>query len=105
MGFLLLSLPFILMYIFSVEEKLKKMTKQIQKLEKSKKGEESMSKMLEELVGQKVKLIFDGIINTNEPYHILAVDEEWLKVSRVHKNGQEETRLVRIDTLQEVRWD
>ncbi|MCO8187989.1 hypothetical protein NKE73_00535 [Streptococcus suis] len=58
-----------------------------------------MSVLLKELVGSKVKIRFDEEFSITYEYTILAVDEEWVKISRELANGELETKLVRVDNI------
>lgn len=63
-----------------------------------------MSVLLQELVGNNVKLRTDEEFTGLQEYSILAVDEDWLKVSRPLGNGETETRLLRVDSISDVRY-
>lgn len=83
-------------------EKVKKLSQRVKRLEKieRKQGEKSMSKMIQSLIGTKCTITFDeGIQMEPYLYDILEVDEEWVKISRVEKNGQTVIRVVRIDNI------
>nr|WP_249339541.1 hypothetical protein [Streptococcus suis] len=58
-----------------------------------------MSVLLKELVGSKAKIRFDEEFSIAYEYTILAVDEEWVKISRELENGELETKLVRVDNI------
>ncbi|MFI3143033.1 hypothetical protein ODU09_02570 [Streptococcus suis] len=58
-----------------------------------------MSVLLKELVGSKAKICFDEEFSIAYEYTILAVDEEWVKISRELANGELETKLVRVDNI------
>ncbi|MFI3126482.1 hypothetical protein ODU10_02195 [Streptococcus suis] len=58
-----------------------------------------MSILLNELVGSKAKIRFDEEFSIAYEYTILAVDEEWVKISRELANGELETKLVRVDNI------
>ncbi|MCO8172123.1 hypothetical protein NKE48_01385 [Streptococcus suis] len=58
-----------------------------------------MSVLLKELVGSKAKIRFDEEFSITYEYTILAVDEEWVKISRELENGELETKLVRVDNI------
>nr|WEJ77070.1 hypothetical protein M8286_03640 [Streptococcus suis] len=58
-----------------------------------------MSVLLKELVGSKTKIRFDEEFSIACEYTILAVDEEWVKISRELANGELETKLVRVDNI------
>ncbi|MFI3084731.1 hypothetical protein ODU46_03070 [Streptococcus sp. 2020WUSS089] len=58
-----------------------------------------MSVLLKELVGSKAKIRFDEEFSITYEYTILAVDEEWVKISHELANGELETKLVRVDNI------
>ncbi|MDW8682007.1 aspartyl-tRNA synthetase [Streptococcus suis] len=58
-----------------------------------------MSVLLKELVGSKAKIRFDEEFSIAYEYTILAVDEDWVKISRELANGELETKLVRVDNI------
>ena len=66
-----------------------------------------MSKMILELVGHRC-----SIKNENEEYltghpdgycHVLAADEEWIKIAYIDETGDRITRLERVETLDSVK--
>lgn len=63
-----------------------------------------MSILLKELVGSKAKIRFDEGFSITYEYTILAVDEEWVKISRELANGELETKLVRVDNIVDLSF-
>ncbi len=63
-----------------------------------------MSVLLKELVGHKAEIRFDEEFASTYRYEILAVDEDWVKISRDLKNGQKEVKLVRVDNILDVTF-
>ncbi|MFM0590114.1 hypothetical protein P7J33_04090 [Streptococcus suis] len=63
-----------------------------------------MSVLLKELVGSKAKIRFDEEFSITYEYTILAVDEEWVKISRELVNGDLETKLVRVDNIVDLSF-
>ncbi|WP_398582038.1 hypothetical protein [Streptococcus sp. 2022WUSS037] len=80
-------------------KKVKQLQARVKKLQKTTKGENQMSVLLKELVGSKAKIRFDEEFSIAYEYNILAVDEEWVKISRELANGELETKLVRVDNI------
>ncbi len=78
---------------------MKQLQARVKKLQKTTKGENQMSVLLKELVGSKAKIRFDEEFSITYEYTILAVDEEWVKISRELANGELETKLVRVDNI------
>ncbi|CYU20158.1 Uncharacterised protein [Streptococcus suis] len=63
-----------------------------------------MSILLKELIGSKAKIRFDDEFSIAYEYTILAVDEEWVKISRELANGEIETKLVRVDNIVDLSF-
>ncbi|HFU4001558.1 TPA: hypothetical protein ACGO3D_001687 [Streptococcus suis] len=80
-------------------KKVKQLQARVKKLQKTTKGENQMSVLLKELVGSKAKIRFDEEFSIVYEYTILAVDEEWVKISHELANGELETKLVRVDNI------
>ena len=99
-GFIVLGL-----LLLSTSSKVKKLSRKLKRLEKGSRGKEEMSALLKELVGKKCVLFRedDIVLGMPEPCHVLAVDDEWLKVTETNKKGAETTRIVRIDMIKELR--
>ena len=66
-----------------------------------------MSKMISELVGQRC-----SIKNENQEYltgrpdvacHVLAADEEWIKIAYVDDEGNRVTRMERVELIDSVQ--
>ncbi|WP_067193121.1 hypothetical protein [Streptococcus sp. DD10] len=79
--------------------KIKKLTKRVRRLEKHEKGSSAMSRLLEELKGQKATVIINGF---GMEWEILDVDEDWVKLTRTDKKGNVETQLKRVEDIQSV---
>ena len=86
--------------------KVKKLARRLKKLEKNvkPKGDNTMSRLIQSLINTKCTVLFDEEIQMGPyVYHILDVDEDWVKISREDKKGNEELRLVRIDNIKELK--
>lgn len=59
-----------------------------------------MSRLLEELKGQTVTVTVNGFGTT---WEIVDFDEDWVKLSRDTINQQRETKLVRIEDIQDIQ--
>lgn len=97
--FLWILVGFLFFNSLSDRKKVKQLQARVKKLQKTTKGENQMSVLLKELVGSKAKIRFDEEFMTIYEYSILAVDEEWVKISRELANGELETKLVRVDNI------
>ncbi|HFI0647250.1 TPA: hypothetical protein ACGO32_000868 [Streptococcus suis] len=97
--FLWILVGFLFFNSLSDRKKLKQLQARVKKLQKTTKGENQMSVLLTELIGSKAKIRFDDEFSIAYEYTILAVDEEWVKISRELANGELETKLVRVDNI------
>ncbi|HEL2200723.1 TPA: hypothetical protein ACGO9F_001982 [Streptococcus suis] len=97
--FLWILVGFLFFNSLSDRKKVKQLQTRLKKLQKTTKGENQMSVLLKELVGSKAKIRFDEEFSMAYEYTILAVDEEWVKISRELANGELETKLVRVDNI------
>ena len=96
----ILFIPFLVIIYTSSEKKIKKLNKRIKRLEKQVKGNQEMSRLLEELKGQTVKVTVNGF---RTEYEIIDIDEDWVKLTRVIHKQQRETKLVRIEDIQDIQ--
>lgn len=90
----------------SYPSKIKKMESKLKKLERNMKGENSMSKILSELINKKCKLVSDdGVaIASNREFEctILDIDDEWIKFTFKDKKGIDRTKILRIESIERV---
>lgn len=96
----ILFIPFLLIVYASSEKKIKGLNRRIRRLEKQLKGNQEMSRLLEELKGQTVKVTVNGF---GTEYEIMDIDEDWVKLSRENKKKDKETKLVRIEDIQGIQ--
>ena len=96
----ILFIPFLLIVYASSEKKIKGLNRRIRRLEKQLKGNQEMSRLLEELKGQTVTVTVNGF---GAEYEIMDIDEDWVKLSREINKQQRETKLVRIEDIQGVQ--
>ena len=92
----IISIPFLVMFYTSSEKKIKRLNKR----EKQVKGNQDMSRLLEELKGQTVTVLVSGV---GFEYEILDIDEDWVKLSRENRKKEKETKLVRIEDIQGIQ--
>ncbi|HEM3611964.1 TPA: hypothetical protein U1C34_000850 [Streptococcus suis] len=102
--FLWILVGFLFFNSLSDRKKVKQLQARVKKLQKTTKGENQMSVLLKELVGSKAKIRFDEEFSITYEYIILAVDEEWVKISRELANGEIETKLVRVDNIVDLSF-
>ena len=96
----IIFIPFLLIFYASSEKKIKRLNKRIRRLEKQVKGNQDMSRLLEELKGQTVTVTVNGF---GTKYEIMDIDEDWVKLSCDTINQQRETKLVRIEDIQDIQ--
>lgn len=96
----ILFLPFLVIFYSSSEKKIKGLNRRIRRLEKQVKGNKKMSRLLEELKGQMVTVTVNGF---GAEYEIMDIDEDWVKLSRDTIKQQRETKLVRIEDIQDIQ--
>lgn len=96
----ILFIPFIVIFYASSEKKIKGLNRRIRRLEKQVKGNKEMSILLEELKGQTVTVTVNGF---GAEYEIMDIDEDWVKLSRDTIKQQRETKLVRIEDIQDIQ--
>lgn len=96
----IIFIPFLLIFYARSEKKIKKLNKRIRRLEKQVKGNQDMSRLLEELKGQTATVLVSGV---GFEYEILDIDEDWVKLSRENKKKEKETKLVRIEDIQGIQ--
>ena len=101
MEFIWLSfIPLLFLIYTGSEKKIKRLNKRIKGLEKQVKGNKEMSRLLEELKGQTATVTVDGV---GFEYEIIDIDEDWVKLTRVNHKQQRETKLVRIEDIQDIQ--
>ena len=96
----ILFIPFLVIVYASSEKKIKKLNKRIKRLEKQVKGNQDMSRLLEELKGQTATVTLNGF---GTKYEIMDIDEDWVKLSRENRKKEKETKLVRIEDIQGIQ--
>lgn len=96
----ILFISFLVIVYASSEKKIKGLNRRIRRLEKQVKGNQEMSRLLEELKGQTATITVNGF---GTKYEIMDIDEDWVKLSRVNNKQQSETKLVRIEDIQGIQ--
>lgn len=86
--------------------KVKKLEAKIKKLERKQKGENVMSKLINELVGKECKIKSDDVLmlvgSDEMKCLVLDCDDEWMKVQYTDKKNNVITKLLRIENVDEV---
>ena len=93
-------IPLLFLIYTGSEKKIKGLNRRIRRLEKQLKGNQEMSRLLEELKGQTVTVTVNGF---RTEYEIMDIDEDWVKLSRDTIKQQRETKLVRIEDIQGIQ--
>ena len=96
----ILFIPFLVIIYASSEKKIKKLNKRIKRLEKQVKGNQEMSRLLEELKGQTVSIRLNGF---GSNWEIVDCDEDWVKLSREGIKQHRVTKLVRIEDVELIQ--
>ena len=99
-GMWILFIPFLIMVYASSEKKIKRLNKRIRRLEKQLKGNQDMSRLLEELKGQTVSIRLNGF---GSNWEIVDCDEDWVKLSREGIKQHRVTKLVRIEDVELIQ--
>lgn len=95
-----------IMLYSSYPSKVKKLESKVKKLERNKKGENKMSKLINSLIGSNCKirseegLIFNGNVEIN--CLVLDADDEWMKISHSDKKGNTKIRILRIESISNI---
>lgn len=97
---------FILFMIFfysNNSKKIKRLEKRLKVIERKEKGNIDMSRLLQELIGKNPTIV--GQVFGTSLWEVVDVDEEWVKLRHVDKNGKEKFKLQRIEDIQTVEFD
>ena len=101
MEFIWLSfIPLLFLIYTGSEKKIKKLNKRIKRLEKQVKGNQEMSRLLEELKGQTVSIRLNGF---GSNWEIVDFDEDWVKLSREGIKQHRVTKLIRIEDVELIQ--
>ena len=95
--------PLMIIFYLDHTQKVKKLENKIKKLERKEKGNIEMSRLLQELIGEKPTIVGE-LFGTNN-WEVVDVDEEWVKLRRVDKKGKEKFKLQRIEDIQTIQFD
>ena len=95
--------PLVIMYYIYHSQKVKKLENKIKRIEQKQKGNIDMSRLLQELIGKNPTIV--GQVFGTSLWEVVDVDEEWVKLRHVDKNGKEKFKLQRIEDIQAVEFD
>lgn len=96
----------IVMYYSAYPKKVKHLEANLKRIEKKQKGENAMSKLINELTGKECKIKSDAALELVGSLEIdalvLDADEEWIKIRFTNKKKQTITKLIRIENIEEI---
>ena len=95
--------PLMIIFYLDHTQKVKKLENKIKKLERKEKGNIEMSRLLQELIGKNPTIV--GQVFGTSLWEVVDVDEEWVKLRSVDKEGKEKFKLQRIEDIQTVEFD
>ena len=95
--------PLVIMYYIYHSQKVKKLENKIKKFERKEKGNTEMSRLLKEMIGRTPVIV--GQLFGPDNWEVVDVDEEWVKLRSVDKEGKEKFKLQRIEDIQTVEFD
>ena len=96
-------LPFLVLIYSSQSKKIKRLEKRLKVIERKEKGNIDMSRLLQELIGKNPTIV--GQVFGTSLWEVVDVDEEWVKLRHVDKDGKEKFKLQRIEDIQTVEFD
>lgn len=103
MGFIALV---ILLCYSSYPGKIKRLEAAVKRLERKQRGENDMSKLINELVNTECKIKSDDILqlagSTEIKCLVLDTDDEWMKIRFTDKKKNQITKLLRIESIDEI---
>ena len=90
----------------SLPDKVKRLEAKMKRFERKQKGENTMSKLMNELVGKECKVKSDdalALVGSQEiQCVVLDTDDEWMKIQYIDKKKNQVTKLIRIENVDEV---
>ena len=95
--------PFLVLIYSSQSKKIKRLEKRLKVIERKEKGNIDMSRLLKELIGR-TPVILGQLFGTDN-WEVVDVDEEWVKLRHIDKEGKEKFKLQRIEDIQTVEFD
>lgn len=95
--------PLVIMFYLYHTQRVKKLENKIKRIEQKQKGNIEMSRLLQELIGKNPTIV--GQVFGTSLWEVVDVDEEWVKLRSVDKEGKEKFKLQRIEDIQTVEFD
>ena len=101
----LVALVLVLCYS-SYPGKIKRLEAAMKRLERKQRGENDMSKLINELINKECKIKSDDALqlvgNTELLCLVLDTDDEWIKVQFMDKKNNQIKKLLRIENIDEI---
>lgn len=101
----LLALALVLCYS-AYPGKVNRLEAAVKRLERKQRGENDMSKFINELVNKECKIKSDAVLqmvgSTELKCLVLDTDDEWIKVRFKDKKNNQITKLLRIENIDEI---
>lgn len=91
----------LVMCYINLPSKVRRLSSEVKKLKNSVKGENKMSDMLKELEGKMCKITSEGSF-TGTICEVISVDDDWMKITYTEKSGKTQTKIIRIDNINEI---
>ena len=92
--------------LLSCPDRIKKLEAKVNNLEKQRKGEAAMSKLIQDLVGQSCKITAEtGLSLAGKAQfecYVLDYDEEWLKIRLRDRKGNEVVKMMRVEDISDI---
>ncbi len=86
----------------SQDDRLDDLEKKVKKLERNINGGSKMSGIIKDLIGMECTIDGEGFFSTR--CTVLDADDEWVKLI-VHEKKKDLTKIIRIDTIEEITLD
>jgi hypothetical protein len=96
----------IILCFASYPGKVRKLESKVRNIERKQKGENTMSKIIHELVDKTCKITTNGDsildIESGSICTVLDVDDEWIKITYTDKKNNTKTQVLRIDCIDNI---
>ena len=86
--------PFLVLIYTSQSKKIKRLEKRLKVIERKEKGNIDMSRLLQELIGKNPTIV--GQVFGTSLWEVVDVDEEWVKLRHVDKNGERKIQVCNV---------
>ena len=96
----IIFIPLLILIYTDSLKKIKGLNRRIKRLEKQLKGNQDMSRLLEELKGQTVTVRLNGF---GSNWEVVDFDEDWVKLRREIIKHHRVTKLVRIEDVEFIQ--